>query len=250
VGSVQTDTAISKFLGSSIVFDGLTAALDVASDTRFGFGTGDFTLECWLYPEGTAQNRTLFDFRTGSTTDAPVVFQNANTLRYFSTTTRITISTGYTADTWHHVALCRKNGVTNLYLNGTPGTPYTDATDYGTTAPLVIGSSYLAANFLFGNVAEIRITKGFAQYDGAFPVPVAPFLDTSPVTAHPELMLQWSDDAGHTWCQPVTGAIGAEGDYTRRVIFRRLGRSWRRTWKLRVSDPVKIAIIAATVKTA
>jgi hypothetical protein len=65
----------------------------------------------------------------------------------------------------------------------------------------------------------------------------------------PQMMLSWSNDAGHTWTDEITGAIGKQGDYTRRVIFRRLGRSFRRTFKLRISDPIRVAINDATVMT-
>ena len=67
--------------------------------------------------------------------------------------------------------------------------------------------------------------------------------------ANPEVMLSWSDDSGHTYCNEIMGGFGAQGNYDLRVIFRRLGRSFRRTWKLRISDPVKVVILNATVKT-
>lgn len=65
----------------------------------------------------------------------------------------------------------------------------------------------------------------------------------------PEVMLSWSSDGGHSWCDEITGGIGAQGVYDLRVIFRRLGRSFRRTWKIRVSDPVKVVFLNAVVKT-
>jgi hypothetical protein len=70
-----------------------------------------------------------------------------------------------------------------------------------------------------------------------------------PVGLDPKVMLSWSNDAGHTWSDELHGAIGKAGDYTRRVIFRRLGRSYRRTFRARISDPVKVAISNATVLT-
>lgn len=72
---------------------------------------------------------------------------------------------------------------------------------------------------------------------------------TVPVDIDPKIMLSWSNDSGHTWTDEVSGAIGKAGDYTRRVIFRRLGRSFRRTFKLRISDPIKTVISNATVLT-
>ena len=65
----------------------------------------------------------------------------------------------------------------------------------------------------------------------------------------PKLMLAWSDDSGHSWCDEIMGGIGQQGNYTLRVIFRRLGRSFRRTWRVRISDPVKVVIQSAVIKT-
>ena len=62
---------------------------------------------------------------------------------------------------------------------------------------------------------------------------------------YPELILQWSDDSGHTWSNEHRIMCGAIGDYGQRVIWRRLGRSRFRVYRLVVSDPVKWAIIDA-----
>lgn len=65
----------------------------------------------------------------------------------------------------------------------------------------------------------------------------------------PQVMLSWSDDSGHTYCDEMMGGFGQQGVYDLRVIWRRLGRSFRRTFKLRISDPVKVVILSAVVKT-
>jgi hypothetical protein len=67
--------------------------------------------------------------------------------------------------------------------------------------------------------------------------------------SNPQLMLSWSDDAGHSYSNEVMGSVGQQGNYTQRVIFRRLGRAFRRTFKIRITDPIKVVLIAATVKT-
>ena len=50
--------------------------------------------------------------------------------------------------------------------------------------------------------------------------------------------LQWSNDAGKTWSSQHDEAIGNPGEYGRRVIWRRLGRSRNRIYRLIVSDPI------------
>lgn len=59
----------------------------------------------------------------------------------------------------------------------------------------------------------------------------------------PQIMLQVSKDGGNTFGSEKWASIGAIGKYTTRAEFRRLGMSRDFVFKLRVSDPVKTAII-------
>lgn len=49
-------------------------------------------------------------------------------------------------------------------------------------------------------------------------------METGSGVADPEMMLEWSDDGGHTWSTPFTITAGALNDYKKRVIWRRLGK--------------------------
>lgn len=57
----------------------------------------------------------------------------------------------------------------------------------------------------------------------------------------PQAMLQISKDNGHTWGAELWTALGAIGKYLTRAVWRKLGvaRDW--TFKIRVTDPVKVA---------
>lgn len=61
----------------------------------------------------------------------------------------------------------------------------------------------------------------------------------------PLVMLQYSDDTGRTWSTLKYKSIGATGKYKTRVIWRRLGRSKERIFKVIVTDPVKFEIFGA-----
>lgn len=67
----------------------------------------------------------------------------------------------------------------------------------------------------------------------------------------PQVMLQWSDDGGHTWSDETWtsagGQAGGIGDYLKRVIWRRLGRSRDRVWRVKITDPVPITLLGAEV---
>lgn len=64
----------------------------------------------------------------------------------------------------------------------------------------------------------------------------------------PQVMLRWSDDAGHTWSNEHWKSMGAIGAYGYRTIWRRLGMTEKirdRVYEVSGTDPVKIAIMGA-----
>jgi len=69
----------------------------------------------------------------------------------------------------------------------------------------------------------------------------------------PQVMLRWSDDAGHTWSNEYWMSIGKIGEYGKRVIWRRLGMTIKlrdRVYEVSGTDPVKISIMGAKLVVA
>lgn len=64
----------------------------------------------------------------------------------------------------------------------------------------------------------------------------------------PKISLSISDDGGRTWGSWRTTPIGKLGTYLTRAVFRRLGSGYQKSFKLRISDPVKVAITGARVE--
>jgi hypothetical protein len=65
----------------------------------------------------------------------------------------------------------------------------------------------------------------------------------------PQVMLEWSDDAGHNFPNQMWASAGKVGEFRRRVNFRRLGKSRDRVWRVTITDPVKRVLIAADAAT-
>ncbi len=63
----------------------------------------------------------------------------------------------------------------------------------------------------------------------------------------PVVSLAISKDGGHTWGNEKTASIGRIGEYDKRAIFRRLGRGYDWTFKIRITDPVKRTFIGAWI---
>lgn len=66
----------------------------------------------------------------------------------------------------------------------------------------------------------------------------------------PQMMLQWSDDGGHSWSNEYWRSMGRIGEWGRRVIWRRLGMTRKlrdRVYRVAGTDPVKIALMGAEI---
>jgi hypothetical protein len=184
VGNAQISTTQSKFGGSSMYFDGTANTYLVqnpATSDLYAFGSGDFTIECWLYLISTTSIRTLYDSRASGTTSSatPTIYIDAGTIKYYvSGADRITgsaLSTGQ----WYHIALARSGTSTKMFINGTQaGSTYTDSTVYinSSRRPFIGGDSNSAgSNLLGGYIDDLRITKGYARYTASFTPPTAAF---------------------------------------------------------------------------
>jgi hypothetical protein len=64
------------------------------------------------------------------------------------------------------------------------------------------------------------------------------------------MMLDWSVDGGNSWKGNRLLRLGKRGEFTQRVYARRLGRFGDKgiIFRIRISDPVVRAIVAADVK--
>lgn len=71
---------------------------------------------------------------------------------------------------------------------------------------------------------------------------------TATSNVNPKAMLRWSNDGGSTWSNEHWAGIGAQGKYTNRVIWRRLGWARDRIFEVVVTDPVKAVIVSANLK--
>lgn len=67
-------------------------------------------------------------------------------------------------------------------------------------------------------------------------------------TNDPQVCLRWSDDGGHTWSREHWRSMGKVGEYSKRVIWRRLGMTQKlrdRVYEVSGTDPVRIHIMGA-----
>jgi hypothetical protein len=68
-----------------------------------------------------------------------------------------------------------------------------------------------------------------------------------PSIATPQLMLQWSDDGGHTWSAERWVEYGGIGQYGEPAAWRRCGRSRDRIFRVVSADPVPCRLLSMEV---
>jgi Phage stabilisation protein len=72
-------------------------------------------------------------------------------------------------------------------------------------------------------------------------------MDTD-MTEAPQAWLEWSDDRGVTWSNPVLQSMGRTGQYLTSVQFQRLGMARSRVFRLSWSAPIKTALLSAAIE--
>ena len=161
-------------IGGSGYFDGTTDYLTGPSDAAFGFGTGDFTLECWAY---TFSDVWLFDFRTSINQALPALYGGPDSLFYYVLGANRITATGLPTfkNKWTHFAVCRSGTSTKLFLDGSQvGSTWTDNTNYATAAFKFGRNENGTAHMSQSYCTDIRVVKGTALYTGNFTPPTAP----------------------------------------------------------------------------
>jgi hypothetical protein len=170
-GAAQLSTTQKQFGATSLYLDGTANTfVTSASNANYNFGTGDFTIECWIYVSVIGVAQSVFDMRA-SATDVSVMAEisSAGLFRmYVNGSYVITGNTTISATTWTHVAVSRASGTTTLYVGGTAqSTTYSDSNTYA-ARPIVIGAYFNGIARFAGYVDEFRITKGSSRYNGTF----------------------------------------------------------------------------------
>jgi hypothetical protein len=180
VGNAQISTAQSKFGGSSMYFDGTGDWLIAPSSQNFNMGTGNWTVECWVYPSSTA-TRGLFQITTGHLNSVAtgigvgVSAATGNPWRVYHGTTATDTSTNVTTGSWQHIAFVRNGSAINLYLNGTSIYSATDSSDLSSYTFLTVGAWFSSSFPWLGYIDDFRITKGYARYTANFTAPTTAF---------------------------------------------------------------------------
>jgi hypothetical protein len=181
VGNAQIDTTTKKFGTGSMEFDGTGDWLLMPNTPDQQLGTGNFTIEFWVYlaTGDTGSARGLVAKGT-STTGFLVSLDSSQKVVFTFTTSTITSSGAITLDAWNHIAVVREgtgSNQTKIYIGGTNDGTGTVSTNFNQTSVMYVGANRTGGDPMKGFIDDLRITKGVARYTANFSVPNRAFPD-------------------------------------------------------------------------
>ena len=221
-GAPALSAVQSKFGGKSLYLNGSSAI----SHAGYAFGTGDFTIECWVYATNTANGawqRIFGQYVTSgyggvalnfATDGRPVL----STIGLSDTATfRAVGNNAISSNAWHHFAIVRQGNRVALFVDGVT-VCHTLITSAINAYAFAMGAiSALNAEFTTGYVDDFRVTIGLARYPFSVVDPyidqvvyAQPFRNNS---AHWFVGLEHQKSATNNGIIPgaVTNPFGAEG---------------------------------------
>ncbi len=153
---------------------------NLRTGTMTALGSGDFTLEMWVFPLSFANYRLIWDNRTSDPDTNGFAFgldANAKVYLYTNNLFAITTTTALVANTWTHIALVRNgsgSGNVKIYINGVA-----DATTATNTANMSRTLAYIGNDFdgtgspFVGYLSNMRATTR-ALYSTTFTPSTSP----------------------------------------------------------------------------
>ena len=164
-------TSVKKF------YDGATAftsgsSVSVPSTSELQFGTGDFTVEGWVYLNSYGGGYSA----VVSTSSSNWILRiNNGQVVWFSQLnggTNNASATVFGLNQWSHIAVTRQAGTLKIYLNGSQILGVADPSDYNSSNTIYFGRQDASNAYgLEGYLQDFRLYKGIAKYTSSFSPP-------------------------------------------------------------------------------
>ena len=221
-GTYHTD---GPFVGAGYVeFDGTGDKLSLDDSSDWDFGSGNFTIEFFLYADDLSSITTLVTQRNTNSVYSPFYlgYNASNNLRFFASSTgntwdianNVTFGT-LTTNRWYHIAIIRNGTQFVGYVDGTGTNLVTSsATLVSSSQSLAIGGELNSTTYdLDGKISNLRIIKGTALYTSAFTPP------PTTLTAVPNTVLLTCQGNTITDASSSTHTITTNGDAAANLGF-------------------------------
>ena len=180
--------------GYSTFFDGSGDWLTIPTSTDLNMGTGDLTVEAWLYQTSAPADYQMIVSSVGSSGNYYITIRAGGTgglveINVGGTSFSLSLNNSVAANTWYHFAATRSSGTWNVFINGTSiGTSSSaGAWDLGNGGMYVGRFGGSTAYAWPGYMFDLRVVKGTAVYTSNFTPPTArltAITNTSLLTCH------------------------------------------------------------------
>ncbi len=175
---VVHSSALAKYTNGSVSFDATGDYLELASSSDFAYGTGDLTIECWIYPISTGNDVGFPDPRAATTNAVQCMVGCNSSLQLFvyvngSHLISPSSDTAMGANMWHHVVYSRSGSSGRLFLDGKAIGTATDNNNY-VASGMKYGWHAWNGGIFKGHISNARIVKGTAVYTQDFTPPSGP----------------------------------------------------------------------------
>lgn len=167
--SPTISNSVFRFGGGSGFFNG-GPYIQTGTSSDFAFGTGDFTVEGWIYATSIPTGYFFCPFGNWVSEAGACFFLKPNgVIGWHSNTTFANSPTStISTNTWYHIAYARQSGAGRLFVNGAQVASVSDVANLTSTSGWRVGNNRTSTDFWRGYVDEMRITKGVARYTSAF----------------------------------------------------------------------------------
>ena len=209
-------TFTPSFTTGAVTIDGTDDYISIPASSEYDIGTGDFTVECWMYADtltSSGHSKRLWEVGSALADSLCIRIDSAGNAQVSLDNTSVVSSGdgGVGTGAWTHVALCRKSSVMTLYINGKISNSATVTTDIDkSTDTFFIGANHAdsSTSSWDGKISNFRYGTA-AVYDGEF---APPFFDLTAVTGTKILCCQ--SDSSATAAADSPGTLTVNGTVT------------------------------------
>ena len=160
----------------------------LSSTNEYVFGTGDFTIEAWIFPKSILaypNANFILDFRNNNAGYNIELYMfiasQGGTNNLYGTVGSSSGTGGITLGAWNHIAISRASGTQKGFVNGVEKFSASDTANHQYSGSGVnIGNRYASTwNPFDGFISNVRIVKGTAVYTGNFTPSTSPLTNVT-----------------------------------------------------------------------
>ena len=181
-GNTSWNTSVKKFYDGSAFFDG-SSFFSISPTNDFAFGTGDFTIESWVYFTATGfkdifstgiYGQNQLSFRKNAFSQLIQISPGSEQLEIYYNATIIASGGTFQLNRWYHVAVTRQSGIVRLFIDGNVVAVNSSFNgNIQANAPRIGSVIMLSGNGfpMSGYIQDLKVYKGVAKYTDTFIVP-------------------------------------------------------------------------------